>query len=119
MTFDSGKDNDRTMMGITPEQAAEELTAAGADVIGSNCGQGIDGYVEITRRLRAATELPIWVKANAGAPELVGETTVYRQTPEQFADCVPQLIAAGAAFVGGCCGTTPEFIAAVCRKLDR
>jgi methionine synthase I (cobalamin-dependent) len=118
MSFDSGKDCDRTMMGTTPEQAAEELTEAGADVIGSNCGQGIDGFVGITRRLKAATDRPIWVKANAGLPEVVDGQTVWRQTPAEFASHVPALVEAGASFIGGCCGTSPEFIKAVGEKLS-
>ena len=117
MTFDSGADNDRTMMGTTPEQAAEELAAAGADCIGSNCGQGIAGFVNIARRLAAATDRPIWVKANAGLPEMVDGQTVYKQTAAEFAQLVPALVEAGASFVGGCCGTTPEFIKATVEKL--
>jgi methionine synthase I (cobalamin-dependent) len=117
MTFDSGAKKDRTMMGTTPEQAAEQLTAAGADVIGSNCGHGIAGMVEVCRRLHAATDRPIWIKANAGLPEIVDGKTVYKQTPAEFAAYVPQLIEAGASFVGGCCGTTPEFMRAVAEKL--
>ena len=117
LVFDSGPDEDRTMMGTTPEQAAEQMTEAGADVIGSNCGQGIAGFIKITQRLRSATDRPIWAKANAGLPELVDGQTVFAQTPEQFAEYVPQLIEAGATFIGGCCGTTPEFIRAVCAKL--
>ena len=118
MTFDSGPDKDRTMMGTTPEQAAEELLAAGADCVGSNCGQGIDGFVEICRRLHAVTDRPVWIKPNAGLPELVDGQTLYRQTPQEFADFVPQLVEAGAGFVGGCCGTAPEFIAAIRKKLQ-
>lgn len=117
MTFDSGAKKDRTMMGTTPEQAAEQLIAAGADVIGSNCGHGIAGMVEVCRRLRAATDRPIWIKSNAGLPENVDGRTVYRQTPAEFAAYVPQLVEAGASFLGGCCGTTPEFIRAVAEKL--
>ena len=118
MVFDSGKDNDRTMMGTTPEQAAEALIDAGADCIGSNCGQGIAGFVAICRRLKAvAGERPIWIKANAGLPEIVDGQTVYKQTPEGFAQYVPELKEAGASFIGGCCGTSPDFIAAVCAKL--
>lgn len=117
VVFDSGRDKDRTMMGQTPEQAAEVLSAAGADVIGSNCGQGIAGFVSICRRLRAATARPLWIKPNAGLPELVEGRVVYRTTPDQFASYVPGLLDAGARFIGGCCGTTPEFIAAVNRAL--
>lgn len=117
MVFDSGKNLDRTMMGTTPEQAAQTLTAAGADVIGANCGQGISGFVPICQRLRAATNRPIWMKPNAGLPQLVDGSAVYVGTPEDFASQVPALIAAGANFIGGCCGTSPDFISAICHRL--
>ena len=117
LVFDSGPSRDRTTMGTTPEQAVRALIEAGADVLGANCGRGIDGFISICRRMRAATDLPLWIKANAGLPEMVGGRAVYRTSPEQFAARVPDLIAAGAAFVGGCCGSTPAFIAAVVRRL--
>jgi methionine synthase I (cobalamin-dependent) len=113
MVFDSGKDHDRTMMGTTPEQAVEVLTAAGADVVGSNCGQGIAGFVAICRRLHAAAGRPVWIKANAGLPEMVQGKARYAQTPQQFAEYLPELVQAGAGFLGGCCGTTPAFIQAL------
>jgi methionine synthase I (cobalamin-dependent) len=116
LVFDSGKDRDRTMMGTTPEQAAAALTAAGADVIGANCGQGVAGHVPVCRRLRAAQgkpARPVWSKANAGLPQVVGEKVVYGTTPEEFAGYAPALREAGASFIGGCCGTTPEFIRAL------
>jgi 5-methyltetrahydrofolate--homocysteine methyltransferase len=113
MVFDAGQNKDRTMMGTTPEQVARILTEAGADVIGSNCGQGVAGFVTLCQRLKYATHLPLWVKANAGLPEMVEGQVVYRTTPEEFAGHVPALREAGAAFIGGCCGTTPEFIRAV------
>jgi methionine synthase I (cobalamin-dependent) len=116
MVFDSGKAKDRTMMGHTPEQAAAALTESGADVIGANCGQGIEGFVAICKRLRAATDRPIWIKANAGLPTLVDGRAHYQVTPEEFAGFVPQLLASGASFIGGCCGTSPEFIRAVTHK---
>jgi len=117
MVFDSGKEKDRTAMGTTIEQAVKGLLSAGADVLGANCGQGIAGFVAICRRLRAATDQPIWIKANAGLPELVNGRSVYRTTPETFAQSIPELMAAGANFVGGCCGTNPFFIRAVQQKL--
>jgi len=117
MVFDTGKNKDRTLMGATPEQVAAELTAAGAYVIGANCGQGIAGYIPICRRLRAATDRPLWIKPNAGLPEVVDGRTVYRTTPEEFAAHIPALLEAGANFIGGCCGTTPDFIRAVVGKL--
>ncbi len=118
MVFDSGKQLDRTMMGNTAEQIARELAAGGAAVIGANCGQGIDSYVEVCRQLRGATDRPIWIKANAGVPEMDGDRVVYRTTPEGFGAHGPALVEAGASFVGGCCGTGPEFIAALKRQIN-
>ena len=117
MVFDSGKAKDRTMMGVTPEKAAAELTAAGADIIGANCGQGIAGYVPVCQRLRQGTDRPIWIKANAGLPEMVDGRATYKTTPEEFAGYLPALLAAGAGFIGGCCGTSPDFIRAVKARL--
>ncbi len=117
MVFDSGRDKDRTMMGSTPELVAEELAAAGADVIGANCGLGMEGYIPIARRLRAATHLPIWIKPNAGLPEMVEGKVTYRTTPEEFARQATALRDAGVAFVGGCCGTSPEFVHALSKTL--
>ncbi|GAB6184726.1 homocysteine S-methyltransferase family protein [Thermopirellula anaerolimosa] len=119
MSFDSGKNRDRTMMGTTPEQAAEALTRAGADVVGANCGQGIEGYVAIAHRLKAATDRPIWIKANAGMPEIVDGKAAYVMTPDEFASHLPQLVELGVAFIGGCCGTSPAFISALRRRLRR
>jgi 5-methyltetrahydrofolate--homocysteine methyltransferase len=117
MVYDSGKEKDRTMMGVTPEQAAAALAQAGADVIGANCGQGIAGFVPICRRLRAATDRPVWIKANAGLPEIADGKVVYRTTPEEFASHAAALREAGAGFVGGCCGTAPTFIRALARQI--
>ena len=119
LVFDSGPARDRTMMGTTPEQAVTAVLAAGADAVGANCGHGIDGYIPICRRLRAATDRPLWIKANAGLPEMVDGQPVYRTSPEYFATRVLDLIAAGATFVGGCCGTNPAFIAEIARRLRR
>jgi len=118
MVYDSGKNKDRTMMGNTPEQAAHALTEAGADIIGANCGQGIAGFVAICERLKAATNQPIWIKANAGLPKVSGGQAQYGTTPEDFASYVPALIKAGAGFIGGCCGTTPEFVAALAQSIN-
>jgi methionine synthase I (cobalamin-dependent) len=117
MVFDSGKNKDRTMMGATPEQAAQALSEAGADVVGANCGQGITGFAALCRRLRAATDRPLWIKPNAGLPEMVDGQAHYSATPEDFAAQIPELIREGAAFVGGCCGTRPDFIAAIHRQV--
>jgi methionine synthase I (cobalamin-dependent) len=117
MVFDSGRDRDRTMMGATPEQVVVALEEAGADVIGANCGLGIDGYIPVARRLREATSRPVWIKPNAGLPEMIDGKVHYRTTPEQFASGAPVLVSIGVSFVGGCCGTSPEFITALARVL--
>ncbi len=117
MTFDTGKNKDRTMMGVSPAQAALALTAAGADVIGANCGAGIEMAAPICAALADATDLPVWIKANAGLPELVGREVVYRMTPAEFVDHAGRVVEAGADFIGGCCGTTPEFVAALSAQL--
>lgn len=117
MVFDSGKDQDRTLTGVTPERAAKELTAAGADGVGANCGKGIDGFVGICERLHAASDLPIWIKSNAGLPRVSGDSIVYDMTAEVFASYVPKLVSVGASFLGGCCGTNPEFIRAMSKCL--
>lgn len=110
LVFDSGKHRDRTIMGVTPEQAATALASAGVQAIGANCGSGIQAYIPICKRLSAATTLPVWIKPNAGMPEMVGGQAVYLTTPEEFAAGARELAAAGATFIGGCCGTSPEFI---------
>ncbi len=118
MTFDSGKDQTCTMMGVTPEQAVKALTDAGASILGCNCGIGIDNYIKVTALLRAATSLPVWVKANAGLPEVKGGEVVYSMKPHEYATQVLRLIESGANIVGGCCGTSPEFIAAICKVVS-
>ncbi|MBZ5554348.1 MAG: homocysteine S-methyltransferase family protein [Acidobacteriia bacterium] len=112
MTFAKVRDGFRTMMGVSPQQAAEVMDHAGADVIGCNCGTALEmeDHEQIVRALSGFTSKPIIVQPNAGQPELVGTEIVYRRTPEGMAVKVPALIRAGARVVGGCCGTTPEHI---------
>jgi 5-methyltetrahydrofolate--homocysteine methyltransferase len=110
MTFDTGPDL-KTMMGVSAGDAAEQLSRAGVDFVGCNCGAGIDACIRVTAILRRHTGLPIWVKPNAGLPELEEGKVTYREGPEEFAGRLPPLLEAGANVVGGCCGTTPEHIA--------
>jgi 5-methyltetrahydrofolate--homocysteine methyltransferase len=108
--FDSGKNRDRTIMGTTPEQIAAALQSDGVQAIGANCGIGIREFIPVCQRLAAATRLPIWIKPNAGLPEMVDGVARYKTSPAEFSESVPLLVEAGATFLGGCCGTTPEFI---------
>jgi len=108
----------RTMFGVSPSQMAEAVLDAGANIIGSNCGQGPAGMVDIVKELRAAApSVPILVQANAGLPVRVGDADTFPETPEDMARRVPDLVAAGANIVGGCCGTTPDHIRAICGAL--
>lgn len=116
--FDSGRNRDRTFTGVTPEQAATAMEAGGAAVVGANCGNGIDAFVPLARRMAAATRLPIWIKPNAGLPEIVDGEATYRIAPDDYARHLPDLVHAGAQFIGGCCGTNPSFIRALARQLD-
>ncbi len=113
MVFDSGKNKDRTMMGVSPEQAASQLSAVGAAAVGANCGIGIEQAVAVSAALSGASQLPVWIKPNAGLPEIEKGEVVYRTTPREFAGFLPALLEAGASFVGGCCGSSPEFIRAL------
>ena len=114
-TFDKTVQGDyRTMMGVTPGDAALAAVEAGADIIGTNCGSGMERMVEIIKQMRAAcAEKPILVHANAGMPQNVEGEIVFPETPEDMALQVPALIQAGANIIGGCCGTTPKHIKAI------
>lgn len=111
--FDSGKNKDRTMTGATPEAVAKAMSEAGADAVGANCGVGVETSVGICRRLSAACDLPIWIKPNAGMPEVEGITVRYATSAAAFASYFRELQEAGVAFLGACCGSTPEFIRAL------
>jgi 5-methyltetrahydrofolate--homocysteine methyltransferase len=107
----------RTMMGVKPESMAAELSALAVDVLGVNCGRSFQENLAALTQLRAATDKPLWFKPNAGLPEIGsdGEPT-YAVTPEEMGAMVPGWIAAGAQVVGGCCGTSPEHLAAIAEK---
>ena len=111
--FDAGRNHDRTMTGATPERVAQAMKAEGADAVGANCGAGVDGFAAICGRLAAASGLPVWIKPNAGMPAVQNGAIAYPGSPEQFAARVPEWIAAGASFIGGCCGSSPAFIKAM------
>lgn len=110
----------RTLMGVAPAEAARALRDAGVDVVGANCGTDLapEDYVGVARAYRAADgDLPVMVQMNAGTPRLEGREVVYDLEPDAMAAVVPDLVGAGAAVVGGCCGTTAEHLRAVGRRL--
>ena len=97
------------------------MAERGVDVVGLNCGTGIDmpTAADTVRRYRAACDLPVMVQPNAGQPELVDLRVVYRQPPAEMAAGLEEVLAAGARIVGGCCGSTPEHIRCFRQLLDR
>jgi 5-methyltetrahydrofolate--homocysteine methyltransferase len=113
MTFDLTPRGPHTIMGVSVAQAARGLEEAGADIVGANCGAGVDAMVEVARAFRRHTTLPIAVRPNAGLPERRGGSLVYHDTPERFASAAAALFAIGVAVLGGCCGTTPAHIRAL------
>jgi methionine synthase I (cobalamin-dependent) len=118
MSFDSGKDLQHTMMGVSVDQMVRIAEETGIDMVGANCGVGIENYIRIAENLINATRLPIWIKANAGLPQIENGKTVYKMSPEEFSGHVKTLIQTGVRVIGGCCGTTPEHIQACRRAMD-
>jgi len=123
MSFDKVGDGFKTMMGVDVESAVAKMLAAGADAVGFNCGTAtLEDYVELAQELVAAAksasdEVMVFAEPNAGKPELVEGEAVYRVSPEEFAAAAKKIHAAGINIIGGCCGTTPEHIEAVAKKL--
>lgn len=104
----------RTMMGARPADACKAALDAGADIIGTNCGNGIERMIDIVAEVRSALPgTPVMVQANAGLPTNVDGKDIFPETPEQMAGQVRALLKAGANIIGGCCGTTPSHIAAI------
>lgn len=119
-TFERTVKNEyRTMMGATPIEANQAALEAGADIIGTNCGNGFERMIDIVKEIRTAIpDVPVLVHANAGLPKNVGGVDIFPDTPEQMADLVPALVNAGTNIIGGCCGTSPDHIKAIKRATE-
>jgi len=116
MTFDT---HGRTMMGVKPEAAATSLNEWGAAAMGGNCGNGPDEMLAAIQKMHSAVPGALLVaKSNAGMPEFIDGKTVYRASPETMAQSAVQMRDSGARIIGGCCGTTPEHIAAMARAVQ-
>ncbi|MFW6151608.1 MAG: homocysteine S-methyltransferase family protein [Verrucomicrobiota bacterium] len=110
----------RTMMGVSPRQMAEEMLRSGADIVGTNCGNGMERMAHIVDTMSpVAGQTPILVHANAGMPVNKGGVDVFPETPEQMAENAVPVLEAGARIIGGCCGTTPDHIRALRAMLDK
>ena len=111
----------KTMMGVSPEQAAELAEEKGAHIVALNCGTGMDmkGAAMVTRLYRSSCSLPVMVQPNAGLPVLEKMKAVYKQLPVDTARAVPEVLEAGAAIVGSCCGSTPDHTREIRRMVDK
>ena len=118
MTYDRNPRGFYTLMGETVPHCLEVLEDNGADIIGSNCSHGSPVFIELARLVRDNTDLPVIVQPNRGKPMLEKETMVYKQTVEEFVTDAKVIAGLGVNVLGGCCGTTPEFIAGLRRALE-
>ena len=108
----------RSMMGVKPRQTAAAFNEAGLAALGVNCGRSLEDNLAVLKELRAATTLPIWFKPNAGLPQTDAEgRTVFSTTPEDMGSAAANWLEAGAGLVGGCCGTSPQHLAAIARAI--
>jgi 5-methyltetrahydrofolate--homocysteine methyltransferase len=121
MTFSKEPNGEfHTMMGVSPAEMVTSMKEAGAHIVGSNCGNGIEDMIGIVKAIRASDgSIPVMIQANAGIPELIDGETIFRESPEMMASFIPGLIKAGANIIGGCCGTTPEHIRAIGKILGK
>ena len=110
-----------TMMGITPDKAAKFVEKRGAHIVALNCGTGMDmaGAASVAAVYRKRSKLPCMVQPNAGLPVLEGGRAVYKQSPEDLAQAVPEALDAGAGIVGSCCGSTPDHTRAIRQAVDK
>ncbi|MCJ7802525.1 MAG: homocysteine S-methyltransferase family protein [Candidatus Marinimicrobia bacterium] len=118
MTFDVIPQGCVTIMGNGVAEVCTKLQEFGANVIGSNCGNGTKNMITIAKEFLSNTELPIIIQSNAGIPTIVDDHVVYQETPEEFADFTKILLELGVSIIGGCCGTTPDHIKAIKQAVD-
>jgi 5-methyltetrahydrofolate--homocysteine methyltransferase len=120
MSFDKRGPDFKTMMGVDVNAAVSALVSAGADAVGFNCGTTtLDEYIELAKRYVAAVagRVLIFAEPNAGKPELLDGKAVYKVTPDEFADAAQKIYAAGVTIIGGCCGSGPDHIKSLAKKL--
>jgi 5-methyltetrahydrofolate--homocysteine methyltransferase len=116
-SFDQGT---RTMMGVSASDVVAAVEPLGVAALGANCGRSLaDMDSVVAEFVAAAPHLPLWVKPNAGVPKIVGDAVVYEAGPEDLAEHVRGYVDRGARIVGGCCGSTPEHVAAIADALGR
>jgi len=118
MTFGKTPRGFFTLMGSSVKAASAELEKAGADIVGSNCGDCMEHMVGIAREFLNHAHVPVAIQGNAGLPVPEGTTLVYPETPESVAGKAKELLGLGVQIIGGCCGTRPEHIQAIRKVVD-
>ena len=118
MTFDPTPDGFFTIMGVTISEAVEKLTEAGADLVGSNCGNGIEKMIQVAREFISLTDKPVVIQSNAGLPQVRDGAVIYPETAEFMAEKAREMIKIGVKVIGGCCGTSPDHIKAFRQVVD-
>lgn len=118
MTFDVIPQGCVTIMGNKISEVCAKLKEVGANVIGSNCGNGTKNMITIAKEFIANSKLPIIIQSNAGIPTIIDDQVIYQETPEEFADFTKILLELGVSIIGGCCGTTPDHIRAIRQIVD-
>jgi len=119
MTFEKTPGGIYTIMGVNVNAMIESLPGFGADVIGANCGMGMDEMMEVIKEIREYSDIPVLSQANAGSPVWDGTKNIYSESPEQRAEAVFDLLKLRPNIIGGCCGTTPEHIRAIREVVDK
>ena len=118
MTFDVIPQFCVSIMGNKVPEVCAKLEEAGANVIGSNCGNGTNNMITITKEFLVNTQLPIIIQSNAGIPIIIDDKIVYQETPKECASFTKILLELGVSIIGGCCGTTPDHIRAIKQTVD-
>jgi 5-methyltetrahydrofolate--homocysteine methyltransferase len=124
MAFDKSGDNFKTMMGVGLEQMAAKIIPLDIDAIGFNCGTlSLDEYIKLAEKFvsivrKVTNDIEIFAEPNAGKPELVDDTAVYKVTPEEFAATAEKIHSTGINIIGGCCGTGPAYIEALNKRFQ-
>ena len=107
-------------MGVDPTSAVKASVEAGAHIVGTNCGNGLERMIIIVDEMRKSNKtVPILVHANAGLPIVVNGKDTFPDTPEFMAELTPKIVAVGANIVGGCCGSTPAHITAMKASVNK
>jgi len=117
MTFQKMKKGFFTIMGNSPMESMTQMLDAGADVVGANCSLASDTMIDLAKEIRGSIDAPIIIQPNAGAPQTVGDRIVYPESEDYFSDNIIKLKELGVNVVGGCCGTTPDFIRKMAEKI--